>query len=263
VTETIQKRAADPAHPPNLRDYDAFRRAFSWDAARAALDGLPGGRGLNMAHEAVDRHAAGARRDRVAIRWLGLDGTRRDLTFGDLARESSRFADVLRGLGLAAGDRVYVLTGRIPELYFAALGAWKAKAVLCTLFAAFGPEPIRARMAIGEARVLVTTEALCRKKIAGIRTALPKLEHVLVVGSHGLPKRAISRRSWTRHRTRSRSRRPTPRTWRSSTSPAAPPGRPKVRCTCTAPWSRTTRRRSSRSISNPTTCTGAPPTRAG
>jgi acetyl-CoA synthetase len=187
VTETLRKRAAVPAHPPNLPDYDSFRRAFSWDTARAALDGLPGGRGLNMAHEAVDRHAAGAQRDQVAIRWLGLDGTRRDLTFGDLARASSRFANVLRGLGVAAGDRVYVLTGRIPELYFAALGAWKAKAVLCTLFAAFGPEPIRARMAIGEARVLVTTEALYRKKIAGIRAALPKLEHVLVVGSHGLP----------------------------------------------------------------------------
>jgi acetyl-CoA synthetase len=185
--ETIVKRRADPGRPPNLADYDAFRRAFSWAEARAALDGLPGGRGLNMAHEAVDRHAAGARHDQVAIRWLGLDGTRRDLTFGDLARESSRFANVLGGLGVGAGDRVYVLTGRIPELYFAALGAWKAKAVLCTLFAAFGPEPIRARMAIGEARVLVTTEALYRKKIAGIRAALPKLEHVLVVGSHGVP----------------------------------------------------------------------------
>jgi acetyl-CoA synthetase len=185
MVESIQKRAL--ARPPNLADYDAFRREFSWDAARAALDGLPGGRGLNIAHEAVDRHAAGARRDQVAIRWLGLDGSRRELTFGDLARESSRFANVLAGLGVGPGDRVYALTGRIPELYFAALGAWKAKAVLCTLFAAFGPEPIRARMAIGEARVLVTTESLYRKKIAGIRAALPKLEHVLVVGSPGLP----------------------------------------------------------------------------
>jgi len=187
VPETITKRVAELVPPPNLPDYDAFRGAFSWDAARRELDGLPGGRGLNIAHEAVDRHAAGAHRNKVAIRWLGLDGTRRELTFADLARESSRFANVLRGLGVAPGDRVYALTGRIPELYFAALGAWKAKAVLCTLFAAFGPEPIRARMAIGEARVLVTTEALYRKKIAGIRAALPKLEHVLVVGSPGVP----------------------------------------------------------------------------
>jgi acetyl-CoA synthetase len=172
---------------PNLADYASYRAAFSWDAARKRLDGLPGGKGLNIAHEAVDRHAAGALRDRVAIRWLGKNGARRDLTFGELAAGSSRFANALEALGVRAGERVYALTGRIPELYFAALGAWKAKAVLCTLFAAFGPEPIRARLAIGEARVLVTTEVLYRKKIAGIRAALPKLEHVLVVGSPGLP----------------------------------------------------------------------------
>jgi acetyl-CoA synthetase len=181
VSEVISKRSA--ALVPNLADYDAVRAGFSWDEARRALDGLPGGRGLNLAHEAVDRHAAGARRDRVAIRWLGLDGSVRDLTFGDLARASNRFANLLRSLGVGPGDRVYALTGRIPELYVAALGTWKTKAVLCTLFAAFGPEPIRARMAIGEARVLVTTAALYRKKVAAIRAGLPKLEHVLVVGT--------------------------------------------------------------------------------
>jgi acetyl-CoA synthetase len=179
----ISKRSASFAVAPNLADYDSVRARFSWDEARRELDGLPGGRGLNIAYEAVDRHAAGSRRDKVAIRWLGLDGSARDLTFGDLARSSSRFANVLRSLGVGQGDRVYVLTGRIPELYLAALGTWKAKAVLCTLFAAFGPEPIRARMAIGEARVLVTTTALYQRKVAAIRDQLPKLEHVLVVGA--------------------------------------------------------------------------------
>jgi acetyl-CoA synthetase len=183
LSEVISKRPAGFAVAPNLADCDSVRARFSWNEARRALDGLPGGRGLNIAHEAVDRHAAGSRRDQVAIRWLGLDGSARDLTFGDLARSSSRFANVLRGLGVGQGDRVYVLTGRIPELYLAALGTWKAKAVLCTLFAAFGPEPLRARMAIGEARVLVTTAALYQRKVAAIRDQLPKLEHVLVVGA--------------------------------------------------------------------------------
>ena len=183
MSEVIFKRAANLAVAPNLADYDSVRARFSWGDARLELDGLPGGRGLNIAHEAVDRHAAGSRRDQVAIRWLGLDGSARDLTFGDLARASNRFANVLRGLRVGQGDRVYVLTGRIPELYAAALGTWKAKAVLCTLFSAFGPEPIRARMAIGEARVLVTTAALYQRKVAAIRDQLPKLEHVLVVGA--------------------------------------------------------------------------------
>jgi acetyl-CoA synthetase len=187
VLDVIAKQPTSFVRCPNLADYDSVRGLFSWQQARRQLDGLPGGRGLNIAHEAVDRHAAGPLASKVVIRWLGLDGAVRDLTFSELARASNRFANVLRRFDIGPGDRVYALTGRIPELYFAALGAWKAKAVLCTLFAAFGPEPIRARMAIGEARVLVTTEALYRRKIAAIRDQLPKLEHVLVVGSPGVP----------------------------------------------------------------------------
>ncbi len=167
---------------PNLRDYDAACTAFSWDGARRALDGLPGGRGLNIAHEAVDRHAAGARRDRVALRWLGKRGESEDLTYGDLRALSSRFASALAGLGVAKGDRVYALTGRIPELYVAALGTWKNRSVFCPLFSAFGPEPVRARLAIGGARVLVTTASLYARKIAALRSALPTLEHVILVG---------------------------------------------------------------------------------
>jgi acetyl-CoA synthetase len=178
----------DPARlrvAPNLSDYAAERAAFTWERARALLDGLPGGLGLNIAHEAVDRHAAGAARDRVAIRWLGRNGARRDLTFGELARESNRFANVLESLGVRPGERVYALTGRIPELYAVALGTWKARAVLCTLFSAFGPEPIRARMTIGAAKVLVTTAALYERKVAPIRAALPALEHILIVPDGG------------------------------------------------------------------------------
>ena len=71
---TIVKQRGGERIPPNLDDYARARASFTWAAARAELDGLPGGRGLNIAHEAVDRHAAGPRRDRVALRWLGKDG---------------------------------------------------------------------------------------------------------------------------------------------------------------------------------------------
>ena len=74
---TIRKGAWPAGVTPNVVDYESARAGFSWDAARRALDGLPGGRGLNIAHEAVDRHAAGASRDRVAVRWLRRDGRRR------------------------------------------------------------------------------------------------------------------------------------------------------------------------------------------
>lgn len=51
-----------------LRDYDEERAAFSWDGARRLLEGLPDGRGLNIAHEAVNRYARGPGAERVALR---------------------------------------------------------------------------------------------------------------------------------------------------------------------------------------------------
>lgn len=181
----IAKSECDRKLPPNLADYEQARGSFSWGQARRELDGLPGGKGLNIAHEAVDRHAAGALREHLAIRWLGKTGQRQDLTFGQLSMLSNRFANVLAGLGVKAGERVYLLTGRIPELYVAALGTLKNRSVLCSMFSAFGPEPIRARLTIGQAKVLVTTPDLYRRKVARLRAELPFLEHVILVGDRG------------------------------------------------------------------------------
>jgi acetyl-CoA synthetase len=167
---------------PNLDDYERVRATFTWAAARAELDGLPDQRGLNIAHEAVDRHAAGPRGRRVAIRWLGKRGAVRDYTYRDLRELTDRFANVLGSLGLQRGDRVFALAGRLPELYIAALGTLKYGGVFCPMFSAFGPEPIRARMTIGRARVLVTTEALYRRKVTALRQALPDLAHVVLIG---------------------------------------------------------------------------------
>ena len=189
--QPIRKSAEDRLPAPNLGDYATACREFSWEGARAELDGLAGGLGLNIAHEAVDRHAAGPRREHLALRWLGKKGEVEDYTYGRLADLTGRFANVLRSLGVGPGDRVYALCGRIPELYVAALGTLKHRSVFCPMFSAFGPEPIRVRMASGQARVLVTTESLYRRKIAGLRAALPDLDHVLVIGDErgptGLP----------------------------------------------------------------------------
>ena len=88
---------------PNLRDYAQARAEFSWDAARRELDGLPGGRGLNIAHEAVDRHAAGPRGDHVAIRWLGKAARSGTSRTRELRELTNRFANVLRTLGVGRG----------------------------------------------------------------------------------------------------------------------------------------------------------------
>jgi acetyl-CoA synthetase len=157
------------------------KRAAYWRDARGLLSGLPDGNGLNIAHEAVDRHAAGPLGDQIAIRWLGKRGEHRDLSYRDLADESNRFANVLAGLGVQPGDTVFLLLGRVPDLYTAVLGALKARAIVCPLFSAFGPEPVRQRLTLGSARVLVTSRALYEKKVAPLRAEVPSLAHVLLV----------------------------------------------------------------------------------
>ncbi len=192
----IAKDPAAASRPPNLADYPATRAAFSWDAARRLLDHLPGGRGLNIAHEAVDRHAAGPRAERVALRWIGRTGARRELTYRDLRAETNRFANALQALGVAPGERVFVLAGRIPELYVAVLGALKARCVVSPLFSQFGPEPLATRLTLGDGRVLVTTEGLYRRKIEGLRAQLPGLRHVILVGDNGAPTRVVDTLDW-------------------------------------------------------------------
>ena len=183
----IEKDPAQFPVTPNLTNYEQARAAFSWDKVRGELAGLPRRQGINIAYEAVDRHAEGARSQHLALRWLGVNGAVNDYSYAQLRDWSNRFANVLKGLGVARGERVFVLAGRIPELYFAALGTLKHGAVFCPLFSAFGPEPISARMTIGDARVLVTTEALYWRKVAAIRDSLPGLKHVLIVGQSARP----------------------------------------------------------------------------
>lgn len=184
----IIRKSLTPDKPaPTLKDYDKFREEFSWDQVRHELSGLPNGRGLNIAFEAVDRWTDGQHRDVVALRCLGKDGQPRDYSYDHLRRLSNRFANCLRDLGIGKGDRIFALTGRIPELYITALGTLKNGSVFSPLFSAFGPEPIAARLRIGEARVLVTTERLFRRKVEPIRSGLPKLEQVLLIGDSGNP----------------------------------------------------------------------------
>lgn len=64
-----------------MRDYEQERATFTWARAQTGLDGLPAGRGLNIAHEAVDRHVSAGRGDRVTLRWIPKTGSHRDYTF--------------------------------------------------------------------------------------------------------------------------------------------------------------------------------------
>jgi hypothetical protein len=112
------------------------------------------------------------RGDKLALRWIGRDDAIRDFSYAALGAAANRFANVLTQNGIGKGERVFSLLGRVPELYIAALGTLKNGSVFSPLFSAFGPEPIKARMTIGDARAVITTEAFYRRKIEPWRKEL-------------------------------------------------------------------------------------------
>ena len=229
----ISKSPADLPVQPNLVDYDKARAGFSWEAIRKELGGLPNG-GLNIAHEAVDRHAAGPRRDHLALRWLGADGATRDFTYRDLAEGSSRFANVLRELGTGKGDRVFALAGRIPELYITALGALKNRSVFCPFFSAFGPEP-PFTSAYRRGSVPVTTLQLYQKKVAWLRDfrcligACVAFSAEAAMRTHPQMSHGGCTSGLPRRRENTPSPQPIRKTRPCCISPAAPPARPRGR----------------------------------
>ena len=180
----IRKTAADLRVPPNFSDYAQERVRFSWDSPDGQLAGLPDGV-VNIAFAAVDRHASGGLQTKTAYRFLARDNAPQDISYGELAALSNRFCNVLRWLGVGKGERVFVLAGRIPELYVAVLGSLKNGSVVSPLFSAFGPEPITTRVNLGAGKVLVTTDALYERKVAKWRDKMPTLEHVLLVAEDG------------------------------------------------------------------------------
>ncbi len=90
--EVIAKSGQYRGVSPNMADYETERASFTWDEARRSLDGLPAGRGLNIAHEAVVRHARGPRANHVALRCLSRHGDHEDVTYAELDERSSRIA---------------------------------------------------------------------------------------------------------------------------------------------------------------------------
>ncbi|MBM3935045.1 MAG: acetate--CoA ligase [SAR202 cluster bacterium] len=173
---------------PNL-DHTKNSPSYNWEEMYKELTWLPGG-GLNKAYEAIDRHATGARKNKLAMIWEGKNGEREDYTYAQLKVQTDKFANVLKNLGIKKGDRVFIFMERVPELYFAFFGILKVGAVAGPLFSAFGPDPIKDRMQDSGAKILVTQPEL-RRKISGIIPQLMDLQHIIVVNKNGRDKEPL------------------------------------------------------------------------
>lgn len=162
-------------------DYEEVKNSFSWGNCAKELSGLPDGKGLNIAHEAVDRHAQNHLKHVVALRVIRKDNSVDSFTYSELKRQTSKFANVLKILDVKKGERIFSLAGRIPELYITALGTLKYTAVFCPLFSVFGPEPIFQRLSKGDATILVTTSQLYEEKVKQILERLPSLRYIIII----------------------------------------------------------------------------------
>jgi Acyl-coenzyme A synthetases/AMP-(fatty) acid ligases len=171
------EKLAVTAKVSNMASYEEAVNSFNWADVEQRFTWSTTGK-VNMAHEAIDRHLAEGRGDKVALHYS--DNHREEsYTFADLSKQSNRFANVLRGLGVGKGDRVFIFMPRTPELYFSLLGTIKVGAVVGPLFEAFMETAVRDRLQDSGAVALITTPALLSRVP---RAELPELKHVLVYG---------------------------------------------------------------------------------
>jgi len=186
------------------RDPEAFWARFAaelewsrtWDKV---LDWQPphakwfvGGQ-LNISVNCLDRHVRGPRRNKAALIWEGEPGERRTLTYFDLHREVSQFANVLKSLGVAKGDRVAIYLPLIPELAISMLACARIGAIHSVVFGGFSAESLRDRINDAKAKLLITADGGYRrgqivalKQVADEAIAnTPSIENVVVVQRGG------------------------------------------------------------------------------
>ncbi|MEB3287536.1 MAG: acetate--CoA ligase [Vampirovibrionales bacterium] len=166
------------ATQPNMLDYEQMRQSYSWDQAAKELK-LPRSNGVNQASICIDGHPEAVMQKNALI-WIGSKGNQETYTFNDLRHETNKFANVLTGLGIQKGDRVFVYLERVPEIYITLFGGLKTGAVVGPLFSAFGPEAIRDRLEDSNAKIVITSPAL-KPRLDEIRQHLPGLQHVIVL----------------------------------------------------------------------------------
>ncbi|ASS89412.1 acetate--CoA ligase [Aeribacillus pallidus] len=162
----------------NLANYEEAYRSFDWKEVEENFSWSKTGK-INAAYEAIDRHADGAKKNKVALYYRDANRDEK-YTFEEMKELSNKAANVLKQhTDLQKGDRVFVFMPRSPELYFVILGAIKLGAIVGPLFEAFMESAVKDRLEDSEAKVIVTTkELLPRVPI----DELPALKHVVVVG---------------------------------------------------------------------------------
>jgi acetyl-CoA synthetase len=137
-----------------------FETVLDWQAPHARW--FVGGQ-LNVAENCVDRHAEGPNADKPALVWIGEPGDEKTLSYRELRDEVSRFANVLKGLGVKKGDVVAIYLPMVPEAAIAMLACARIGAPHTVVFGGFSSEALAGRIQDCSAKVLVTADGGYRR----------------------------------------------------------------------------------------------------
>jgi acetyl-CoA synthetase len=166
--------------------FEDWHTILDWDLPFAKW--FVGGK-LNVCHNAVDRHVLAGRGEKVAYHWEGEPGDTRTITYADLHADVQRFANVLKGLGIAKGDRVCIYMPMVPELPVAMLACARVGAPHSVVFGGFSPDSLIDRINDAECKLVITADGGFRRGAPSmlkpnVDTALastPSVEHVIVL----------------------------------------------------------------------------------
>ncbi|MDV3347834.1 acetate--CoA ligase [Leptothoe sp. LEGE 181152] len=188
------KAAADPAAfwaelaEQELNWFQKWDTVLDWQPPFAKW--FVGGK-INISYNCLDRHLDTHRRDKPAIVWEGEPGDSRTLTYAELHVEVCQMANVLKGMGVAKGDRVGIYMPMIPEAAVAMLACARIGAAHTVVFGGFSSEALRDRLNDAEAKVVITADGGFRKDkamplkpavdAALAENAVPTVTNVLVV----------------------------------------------------------------------------------
>ncbi|MGB3944212.1 MAG: acetate--CoA ligase [Methanothrix sp.] len=151
---------------------------------------------VNITYNCVDRHAKGAKKDKVAYIWVPepTDQATQKITYGQLYKEVNKFANGLKSLGLKKGDRASIYMPMIPQLPIAVLACAKIGVIHSVVFSGFSSKGLSDRAADCGSKVIITTDGLFRRgkpiplkpNVDEALEGAPTVEHVIVFKRAGL-----------------------------------------------------------------------------
>ena len=147
----------------------------------------------NVSYNCLDRHVLAGKGDKVAFHFEGEPGDTRTVTYAQLLDEVQKFANVLKGLGVAKGDRVNIYLPMIPEAAVAMLACARIGAAHSVVFGGFSSQALADRINDAEAKVLITADGGYRRgEVFALKpqadeavNSTPTIEHVVVVKRGG------------------------------------------------------------------------------